>query len=253
MTGGFSRRLLQPRQGRKILAQGVSLGNKALTHRAAVPPLPAGERVGVWGAAIHPRLTPWAKFCRSSGAGCAILRSGVFTPPPGMFDVRIHRKNRDVCARRDLKFEISDCRKRRGVFVARAFMARGSCVGEGSALAFCSSPVTRHSSLLPGAPPCRSAVRCLSRRPDLPMFASIARTATYAPPAPWAKFCRSSGAGCAILRSGAFTPPPGMFDVRIHRKHRDVCATRDLKFEISDCRKRRGVFVARAFMAHGCS
>ena len=47
--------------------------------------------------------------------------------------------------------------------MARAFTAHGSYVGEGSALPF--------------------GVRCLSRHPNLPIFAYIANTATYAPPA----------------------------------------------------------------------
>ena len=43
-------------EGRQTLAHGVSRGNKPLIHPAlAAPPLPGGERFGVWGTFIHPR------------------------------------------------------------------------------------------------------------------------------------------------------------------------------------------------------
>ncbi len=78
-------------EGRKILAHSVSCGNKALTHRAAVPPLPGGERVGVWGTFVHPWLAPWAKVFRPVrgldwiGVFAAVYPSLPFCFPPSAY------------------------------------------------------------------------------------------------------------------------------------------------------------------------
>jgi hypothetical protein len=47
------------------------------------PPLPAGERVGVWGPFVHPRLAPWAKVFRPLRglALCGVFAAVCLLPP----------------------------------------------------------------------------------------------------------------------------------------------------------------------------
>ena len=56
--------LLQPRQGRKIVAQGVSPGCATLTPPSAPLSRPSGRGGGGEGGLADPRLAPWAKFLR---------------------------------------------------------------------------------------------------------------------------------------------------------------------------------------------
>jgi len=61
--------LLQPRQGRKIVAQGVSPGCATLTLPPAPLSRPSGRGDGGEGGLADPRLAPWATFFRTSTDG----------------------------------------------------------------------------------------------------------------------------------------------------------------------------------------
>jgi hypothetical protein len=62
----------QPRQGRKIVAQGGSPGEGALTPPSAPLSRAGGRGDGGEGGFAYPRLTPWATLFRPDKSGLAL-------------------------------------------------------------------------------------------------------------------------------------------------------------------------------------